>query len=88
MSPDAGRPIPDVDVTEVDGRFFLLHPTDSRVMVLNQSAYAVWEAWHHASDFEALVGEVAEVFAEPAAEIRADVRAALDDFSVHGFLAG
>lgn len=88
MSLDGGRPIPDVEVTEVDGRFFLLHPTDSRVMVLNQSAYAVWDAWHRAPDFESLVGEVAAIFAKPTDEIRSEVQAALEDFSVHGFLEG
>jgi hypothetical protein len=88
MSTPAGRPLPGVEVTEVDGRFFLLHPADSRVMVLNQSAYAVWQIWQRAPDFEALVGEVAALFAKPASDIRSDVQAALEDFSVHGFLRG
>lgn len=82
----AARPIADVDVTEVDGSFFLLHPLDARVMVLNESAYAIWEMWHEARDLQALVREVAALFGKVAADVESDVRAALEDFAAHGFL--
>lgn len=86
MNGNTGRPIPNVAVTEVDDRFFLLHPDGARVMVLNESAYAVWEVWDRVTDFESLVHGVAALFGKAAEDIRPDVQAALQDFSTHGFL--
>jgi hypothetical protein len=81
-----GRPVDGVDVTIVDDRAFLLHPDTARVLVLNPTAYAVWQACAGGGDVEEITRDLADVFEVAAVDIRDEVEAAVAEFADQGFL--
>ena len=64
----------------------LLHASDPRVIVLNQTASDVWTRCDGTSTLEEIVEMLAGAYGVEAAAIRSDVNATVERFLAEGFL--
>ena len=64
----------------------LLHASDPRVIVLNQTASDVWTLCDGTSTLPEVVATLARAYGVEAAAIRADVEATVARFRAEGFL--
>jgi hypothetical protein len=72
-----GRQGSDVTVVDVDGRLSLFVPSSDQIVLLNESASAVWGLCDGRHTEDAIVSTLAQRFGKAADEIRDEVRPAL-----------
>ncbi|MBC7677922.1 MAG: PqqD family protein [Pseudorhodobacter sp.] len=86
MAPRLGPPDPLVTRREVDGSLMLLHASEPRVIVLNQTASDVWTLCDGTSTLAEIVDVLARAYGVEAAVIRSDVESTVERFLAEGFL--
>lgn len=72
-----GRQGPDVTVVDVDGRLSLFVPSSEQIVLLNESASAVWALCDGSRTEGAIVSTLAQRCGKAPDEIRDEVRQAL-----------
>lgn len=74
------RPRPDFQLQQLDQEIVLFHPSQSRVLYLNQSASVVWSLCDGARSVEEIIAVLTQAYPDAAAEIPVDVQATLQLF--------
>ncbi len=71
---------------EIGDGVCVLRPQTNDVVVLNETAHAVWRVLAEPADEDLVVGVLADAYGIDAAQIRPDVARVLHDLAERGFL--
>jgi hypothetical protein len=83
-----GAPIKALTITEVDGCLNLYNEQTQRVVLLNETASAVWRLIDGIRDVDDITAQLADMYGVSVNDIRPDVQAALAQFRAEMLLAG
>jgi hypothetical protein len=78
------RPLPDYQLQELDHEIVLYHPSQTRILYLNQSASLVWSLCDGQRTTDEIISLLSEAYPEAADEIATDVQATLTLFLDNG----
>ena len=81
-----GPPAVDLRTTEIDGRLVVFNPANQQVLVLNETATAIWALADGSRDVTALVSALAAAYDADPATVEAGVHEALARFAQAGAL--
>jgi coenzyme PQQ biosynthesis protein PqqD len=78
------HPKPDFQLQQLDNEIVLFHPSQTRVLYLNQSASLVWSLCDGKRSTAEIIRVLSEAYPDAAADISADVQATLKLFLENG----
>jgi hypothetical protein len=81
-----GPPAADLRTTEIDGRLVVFNPSNQQVLVLNETATAIWALADGSRDISALVSTLSAAYDADLATVQVGVQEALARFVQAGAL--
>lgn len=85
--PRVGPPLPGVVAVDLDGRVTVYCPQANDVLILNETASAVWRLLDGNRSSEEIVESLAHDYGLPSPAIAADVESTVDFFVTNGLIA-